>query len=63
MAVLHRDVSDIGVLGSCNWTVFDVFWIVLDPQRDPSRLIAGGGHHVLVFFCLLGSPWVSFVLP
>ena len=43
LALLLNDVPSIGILGSWDWTVFDVFSSKSDPQRRPSRLMAGGG--------------------
>ena len=55
-AVLRKDVSDISILGSWDWTVFDVFSFKSDPQRNPSRVIAEGGVDTVLFcfWCLLG---------
>ena len=60
MAVLHKDVSDICTLGSWDWIVFDVLSSKSNSQRSPSRLIAGGSHHIIIFFLMLvGLPAVS----
>ena len=56
LAVLRNDVSIIGILGSWDWSFFDVFSSKSDPQRRPSRLMAGSGasHCCHVF----GARWV-----
>ena len=60
LAVLPIEVPDISILGSWDWTVFDVFSSKSDPQRSASRLIAGGADDiVVVFLVLVGLPVVS----